>query len=97
LPVHTITCDNGKEFVDHEIITAALNSDVYFAHPYSSYERGTNENTNGLIRQYIPKDTDLRILSILDIVFVEKRLNKRPRKCKSYDQSMIFIKNCYCT
>jgi len=52
---------------------------------------------NGLIRQYIPKDTDLRILSILDIVFVEKRLNKRPRKCISYDQSMIFLKNCYCT
>ena len=50
LPVHTITCDNGKEFADHEEIALALDADVYFAHPYSSWERGTNENTNGLIR-----------------------------------------------
>jgi transposase, IS30 family len=97
LPVHTITCDNGKEFADHERIAAALNTDVYFAHPYSSYERGTNENTNGLIRQYIPKDTDFRILSVLDIVFVERRLNTRPRKCISFDQPMVFLNNSCCT
>ena len=97
LPVHTITCDNGKEFADHERIAAALNTDVYFAHPYSSYERGTNENTNGLIRQYIPKDTDFRNLSILDIVFVEKRLNTRPRKCISFDKPMVFLNNSCCT
>jgi len=49
-PVHTITCDNGKEFADHEGIANALGARIYFAHPYSSWERGTNENTNGLIR-----------------------------------------------
>jgi len=57
-PVHTITCDNGKEFAAHEEIAEALNAAIYFAHPYASWERGTNENTNGLIRQYIPKGTN---------------------------------------
>jgi transposase, IS30 family len=97
LPVHTITCDNSKEFADHERIAAVLNTDVYFAHPYSSYERGTNENTNGLIRQYIPKDTDFRNLSVLDIVFVERRLNTRPRKRISFYQPMVFLNNSCCT
>ena len=55
--VHTITADNGKEFAAHEKISEALKADVYFAHPYASWERGTNENTNGLIRQYFPKKT----------------------------------------
>jgi len=96
-PVHTITCDNGKEFADHERIASSLNADVYFAHPYSSWERGTNENTNGLIRQYIPKKTDFRELSISDISFVENRLNTRPRKCISFDQPMVFLKNHCCT
>jgi transposase, IS30 family len=50
LQIHTITCDNGKEFADHERIAAALNTYVYFAHTYSSYDRGTNENSDGLIR-----------------------------------------------
>ena len=53
--VHTITSDNCKEFAHHEVIALSLNCDFYFAHPYSSWERGTNENTNGLIRQYFPK------------------------------------------
>ncbi len=56
-PVHTITCDNGKEFAAHEEISEALEAETYFAHPYASWERGTNENTNGLIRQYFPKGT----------------------------------------
>ena len=97
LPVHTITCDNGKEFADHERIALALNADVYFAHPYASYERGTNENTNGLIRQYIPKSTDFRDLSPSDILFTENRLNTRPRKCLSFVQPMVFLKNHCCT
>jgi len=70
-PVHTITCDNGKEFAAHEEIAQALEADIYFAHPYSSWERGTNENTNGLIRQYIPKKVDFRKLTDFDISFVE--------------------------
>jgi IS30 family transposase len=58
--VPTITADNGKEFAYHEQISKALSTDVYFAHPYSSWERGLNENTNGLLRQYFPKNTDFK-------------------------------------
>ena len=97
LPVHTITCDNGKEFADHEKIATELQTDVFFAHPYSSWERGTNENTNGLIRQYIPKDTYFHKLSTLDVVSVENRLNSRPRKCLDFDQPVVFLKKHCCT
>lgn len=96
-PVHTITCDNGKEFAAHEEIAETLNTDVYFAHPYSSWERGTNENTNGLIRQYIPKGTDFTKLTNEDIMFIENRINYRPRKCIGFDQPMLFLKNHCCT
>jgi len=57
--VHTITADNGKEFSGHKEISKLLGVNFYFAHPYSSWERGTNENTNGLIRQYLPKELNL--------------------------------------
>jgi len=97
LPVHTITCSNGKEFAAHEEIGQALNADIYFAHPYASWERGTNENTNGLIRQYIPKGLNFRRLSKADIVFTENRLNSRPRKCIDFIQPMVFLKNYCCT
>jgi len=97
LPVHTITCDNGKEFADHEEIALALDAEVYFAHPYSSWERGTNENTNGLIRQYIPKDTKFGELTHADIEFAENRLNTRPRKCLSFTPPVVFLKNHGCT
>lgn len=96
-PVHTITCDNGKEFTDHEEIARTLGAEVYFAHPYASWERGTNENTNGLIRQYFPKNTDFRKLTNEDIAFVEQRLNTRPRKCLSFSSPMVFLKNHGCT
>jgi len=96
-PVHTITCDNGKEFADHEEISRVLGADVYFAHTYASWERGTNENTNGLIRQYIPKNSDFRKLSKADICFVENRLNLRPRKCLAFSQPMVILKNHCCT
>ncbi|MBC8336878.1 MAG: IS30 family transposase [Anaerolineales bacterium] len=96
-PVHTITCDNGKEFTDHEGIAKALGAKVYFAHPYASWERGTNENTNGLIRQYIPKDTRFGDLTCADMIFVENRLNTRPRKCLSFATPMVFLNNHGCT
>jgi len=96
-PVHTITCDNGKEFAAHEEIAQALEADIYFAHPYSSWERGTNENTNGLIRQYIPKKVDFRKLTDFDISFVEYRLNTRPRKCLSFSSPVLFLTNHCCT
>jgi IS30 family transposase len=96
-PVHTITCDNGKEFAAHEEVAEALNAAIYFAHPYASWERGTNENTNGLIRQYIPKGTNFNNLDIEDIRFIEDRLNSRPRKCINFDLPMVFLKNHCCT
>jgi len=96
-PVHTITCDNGKEFAGHEKIAKELAAAVYFAHPYSSWERGTNENTNGLIRQYFPKNTNFLDLTQEDISFVEHRLNTRPRKCLSFKSPMVFLNNHGCT
>lgn len=96
-PVRTITLDNGKEFADHEIVSQALGAEVYFAHPYSSWERGTNENTNGLIRQYIPKKMSFGLLTNADIVFVENRLNTRPRKCLDFEQPDTILKSHCCT
>jgi IS30 family transposase len=78
--LQTITADNGKEFAEHEKISQALGIDFYFAKPYHSWERGANENLNGLIRQYIPKKTDFKTLDDDYIAFVEDTLNQRPRK-----------------
>ena len=78
--VHTITADNGKEFAYHEKISEALETEFYFAHPYSSWERGLNENTNGLLRQYFPKKTDFKNVSQKEVSFAVKRLNTRPRE-----------------
>ncbi len=76
----TITCDNGKEFTRHREIAQALQADVYFAHPQSAWERGSNENANGLIRQYFPRGTNFTDLTDAEISRVEMRLNHRPRK-----------------
>lgn len=78
--IHTITADNGKEFALHERIAKELKVDVYFAHPYHSWERGANENTNGLIRQFFPKGADFESLSEDRIQIVQDNLNNRPRK-----------------
>jgi len=80
--VLTITYDNGKEFAEHEQMAKALEADIYFAHPYASWERGINENTNGLIRQYFPKGTDLRDVTVEQAQKVMDRLNNRPRKTR---------------
>ena len=82
--VYTITVDNGKEFSDHRDIAAALQTKIYFAHPYASWERGLNENTNGLIRQYFPKKSDFNKITEEDVQFVAARLNNRPRKTLGY-------------
>ena len=82
--VLTITSDNGKEFANHEQIAKRLKCSFYFAHAYSSYERGTNENTNGLIRQYFPKNRDFRTITHSEIIHAMKRLNNRPRKRLGY-------------
>jgi len=76
----TITLDNGKEFANHIMIAEQLKADVYFAHPYCAYQRGLNEQVNGLIRQYFPKKSDFNHISKNDTRFVENRLNNRPRK-----------------
>jgi IS30 family transposase len=76
---HTITFDNGKEFAGHEIMAAYLKADIYFAHPYSSWERGLNENINGLLRQYFPKGMDLTEITDEQVQMAVDRLNHRPR------------------
>jgi len=82
--VFTITFDNGKEFCEHQAIGAALGARIYFAHPYASWERGLNENTNGLLRQYFPKGCDLAKLTDAEVQRVAALLNNRPRKTLGY-------------
>ena len=82
--VHTITADNGKEFALHERVAKALSADVYFAHPYHSWERGLNENTNGLIRQYFPKGSSFENITDDQVMQVMDKLNSRPRKMLDY-------------
>jgi IS30 family transposase len=83
--VHTITSDNGKEFADHERIAKSLEADFYFAHPYAAWERGTNENSNGLVRQYFPKNRDFTTITEEETIMAQSRLNNHPRKCLDFD------------
>lgn len=80
MKVQTLTFDNGKEFSDHAKIDSALGSISYFADPYSSWQRGSNENLNGLIRQYIPKSRPLSTVSDKELARIESLVNNRPRK-----------------
>ena len=82
--VLTLTYDNGREFAYHEEIARELTAEGFFAHPYHSWERGLNENTNGLIRQYIPKGKDIDDLSDEDVAKIINKINKRPRKCLGF-------------
>jgi len=82
--IHTATADNGKEFAFHQKIADKLEIDVYFAKPYHPWERGANENTNGLIRQYFPKGTDFESISEHQVKEVQDKLNNRPRKRLGY-------------
>ena len=82
--VKTITADNGKEFAKHLLISHYLDVGFFFAHPYSSWERGTNENTNGLIRQYLPKSRNLSTVTTQEETMIMDRLNLRPRKCLDF-------------
>jgi len=93
--VHTLTSDNGREFAGIRSIARALGARFYFAHPYSSWERGSNENGNGLIRQYFPKRTDFTTVTRSDFYAVMDKLNNRPRKClgmKTPNQAFFGIK-----
>ncbi len=82
--VKTITFDNGKEFAFHQQIKEALGADTFFAHPYHSWERGLNENHNGLIRQYLPKSMPLNKVTCAQIKEIQDKLNNRPRKTLEY-------------
>ena len=82
--LHTITGDNGKEFADHERIAQVLGVDFFFAHPYAAWERGTNENMNGLVRQYVPKKRELNSVTKDELKQIMTELNHRPRKCLDF-------------
>ena len=88
LPVYTVTYDNGMEFAAHQGIAADLNAHCYFATPYHSWERGLNEHTNGLIRQYLPKSVDFKDVTDDEIQAIENHLNNRPRKILGYKTPM---------
>jgi transposase, IS30 family len=83
-PVHTLTCDNGTEFHGYQRLEAAANIRCYFATPHHAWERGTNENTNGLVRQYLPKGTNLAPLTQRACTAIARSLNHRPRKRLGY-------------
>ena len=92
--VKTLTFDNGSEFVEHEKIAKSLNAETFFAHPYSSWERGINENTNGLLRQFFPKKTDFKTITNQELKNAVNNLNNRPRKTRNYKTpNQLF--NCY--
>lgn len=83
-PLESITLDRGFEFKEHGKITSELDVEFYFAKPHSPWERGTNENTNGLLRQYFPKGTDFDKVTNEEIQAATEKLNNRPRKCLGY-------------
>jgi IS30 family transposase len=89
--IHTITYDNGKEFAQHADIAKLLDAKCYFTTPYHSWERGLNEHTNGLVRQYFPKGTDFTILTQAEVQAVEDKLNSRPRKALAIEHHERFF------
>ncbi|MDB4409120.1 IS30 family transposase [Akkermansiaceae bacterium] len=92
--LHTLTFDNVKELADHAIIDGILRSASYLAHAYNFWERGLNEQTNGLIRQFFPKGTDFDRITESQIEEVEQKLNSRPRKCLERETpATLFFKN----
>jgi IS30 family transposase len=92
--VLTITSDNGHEFYEHQEIARKLQADYYFTHPYSAWEKGINENTNGLLRQYLPKNANLKEIQPEQLAIIEHRLNTRPRKSLKWKTPLyVFMAN----
>lgn len=81
---HTITYDRGNEFAEYERLANQTKAKIYFADAYASWQRGTNENLNGLVRQYFPKRSDFKTLTPRQVKLVERKLNNRPRKRYNY-------------
>ena len=90
--LHTMTADNGKEFALHQLISQQLKIDFFFANPYHSWERGANENLNGLIRQYIPKQSEFNLITDDYIHYVQQQLNNRPRKRFDFNAPITILK-----
>lgn len=88
--LRSITPDRGKEFAQHRLVTEALGVEFYFPEPHQPWTRGTNENTNGLLREYFPKHQDINQWSEVDIQQVINKLNLRPRKCLGWKHLMKF-------
>ena len=84
LPEETVTPDRGKEFTKYQDLTDKLKVEVYFSDPHAPWQRGTNENTNGLLREYFPKGSDLTFIDEYTIQLWENKLNNRPRKCLNW-------------
>ena len=80
----TLTVDNGKEFAAFKAIERQTGLGIFFADPYAAWQRGANENANGLLRQYFPKGSDLRTLTVIQLESARIKLNHRPRKCLGY-------------
>lgn len=93
IPLESTTFDNGTEFANHENIAKLLNCQVFFAFPYHSWERGLNENTNGLIRQYLPKKSDFNDYSDEYLQQIQNKLNNRPRKTLNFQTPIEYLKN----
>jgi len=98
LPAHlrrSATFDNGKEFAEHEALSSATGMAIFFAQPYCAWQRGTNENTNGLVRQYLPKGSDLAAERHRVVASIESSLNDRPRKRLGYRTPReVLTRNC---
>ncbi len=91
--IHTITADNGLEFAEHKLISKKLDTKFYCSRPYSSWERGLNEYTNKLIRQYIPKKSDFSSIENQEIFLYQKEINMRPRKKLDYNSPLNIFSN----
>ena len=94
--VKSITVDRGKEFAGYNTIEAALECDVYFADAYCSWQRGTNENTNGLLREFFPKGINFDLINSCEVVLATSLINNRPRKCIGFSKPIDYIIQC-CT
>ena len=91
----SLTYDNGTEMAQHKLFTKNTKIKVFFAHPYSPWERPTNENTNGLIRDYFPKGTDFNLVKRKDLKQVQSEVNERPRKVLEYETPLNAISRLY--